>query len=115
MPSQKEEPKKKRRRRSNAGCIPLPPRPINTFKVGVYFPDRDLLNFEVKSHEFSLSPKGDGAFFYNVLEGGFKEFVGRFTHVAYILITETKQEGRECKGHVSADDLPKDFGKLQLV
>lgn len=103
---------KKRRRKGSASCSPMPARKIKVFNVGVYFPDRDLVKFEITSHEFLTNPKGDCATFFNIGELGMKEFVARLSHVAYVIVKEIKGEGWVYKNPVGADELPKDFGKV---
>jgi len=73
-------------RKSGCKATRMAPRKIITFNVGVYFPDRDVLNFFVKCHGFHY--KGKEAFFYLFGEMGMKEFVASFTHVAYVILQD---------------------------
>jgi len=77
---------------------------LNIYNIGVYFPDRDLLMFEVTAHGFNID-KGT-AYFYFTTEDGAREFVGSFTHIAYILIKEIYGIREEPK------ELPANFGQL---
>lgn len=87
--------KPKCRRRGSASCSPMKPLPLHTYKVGVYFPDRDVLNFIVKCHDFKLSTCASIASFYLVGELGIKELTARFTHVAYILLQAEECDFRD--------------------
>ena len=97
---------RKKRRKGTAACFEMPSPPIKTYNVGVYFPDRDLLKFVVTCHDFSINPEDNTASFFNMSDVGSKEFVGIFTHVAYILLGDTDSSEKEeiC--------VPKGFGNI---
>jgi len=79
--------------------------PIKIYKVGVYFPERDPIDFVIKANDFKY--EGNTVYFFTITETGLKEFVASFTYVAYVILTEEKL--------VIASafyDLPKEFGNL---
>lgn len=77
----------------------------NIYRVGVSFPDQDVMNFLVTAHDFYFLQDGTGAQFYNVGDMGIREFVGSFKNVVYILIASDMP--KEEKPNLSAD-----FGKI---
>lgn len=77
--------------------------PLKIYGVGIYFPERDPLDFEVTAHEFDIIK--ENVYFYARGEFGIREFVASFTHVAYIVVKDKPMEKTKV-------DLPKDFGKI---
>lgn len=61
-------------------------KPVLTYKVGVYFPERDVMDFVIKANDFEL--KNGVAHFYLINGKGSKEFIARFTYVAYVFVQE---------------------------
>lgn len=85
--------------------IPLKSHVKNVYRVGVYFPGEDVMNFYVTAHDFYFLQDGTGAQFYNVGEMGIKDFVGSFKNVVYILIASDMPKEEK-------PILPLDFGKI---
>ena len=77
--------------------------PLKIYGVGIYFPERDPLDFEVIAHEFDIIK--ENVYFYARGEFGIREFVASFTHVAYIVVKDKPTEAKKIP-------LPKDFGKI---
>jgi hypothetical protein len=74
------------------------------YGIGVYFPDRELLTFEILAHEFEICK--EVVYFYKIDELGMRDFVASLTHVAYIIV---KDKPTSMPLNV---ELPKDFGKI---
>lgn len=77
----------------------------NIYRVGVYFPGEDVMNFLVTAHDFYYLQDGTGAQFYNIGASAIKEFVGSFKNVVYILIASDMPKEEK-------PILPVDFGKI---
>lgn len=101
MSKSQEKTPKKSTLRANNRQIEQPKK----YAVGLFFPDRDLLSFEIEADEFEIH-NGTAEFFR--IRGDTHEFVGSFTHIAYIFIKD------ERKSKSSEAELPPNFGNIML-